>query len=439
MLALDTAPVIQVAQPAWRLATRVAFRFCSTYFVLYVITTQMLGGLIVLPGVDLPDLGSLPPVRTIVSWVAVHGFRVSYPLVISGSGSGDKTFDWVHAFVILVLAAAATGVWSFIQRRSGDHARPQTWFHLFLRFALGSTMVVYGSVKVVPLQMSAPSLTRLLEPYGNFSPMGVLWASVGASRPYEIAIGGAELAGGILLFFPRTALLGAVICLIDTIQIFLLNMTYDVPVKLFSFHLILMSLVLLAPEGRRLLNVLLLNRRAEPSPDRPIGNSPRARRLAVIAQIVFGLYLVGMNLNTARQSWTQYGGGAPKSALYGVWTVERMSIDGVIRSPLVTDYDRWRRVLFDRPTFVSFQRMDDTFAGYGARIDEAGKSIALTKPADKNWSASYTFARPAADRLILDGTMDGHTLHMELQLFDRSKFLLISGGFHWIQEYPFNR
>ena len=43
-------------------------------------------------------------------------------------------------------------------------------------------MVSYGMVKAIPLQMPSPSLTRLLEPYGNFSPMGVLWASVGASR-----------------------------------------------------------------------------------------------------------------------------------------------------------------------------------------------------------------------------------------------------------------
>jgi hypothetical protein len=28
---------------------------------------------------------------------------------------------------------------------------------------------------------------------------------------------------------------------------------------------------------------------------------------------------------------------------------------------------------------------------------------------------------------------------MQLQLVDLTKFLLINRGFHWIQEYPFNR
>jgi hypothetical protein len=103
-------------------------------------------------------------------------------------------------------------------------------------------MLSYGMIKAIPLQMPAPGLTRLLEPFGRFSPMGVLWYSIGASRPYEIFAGCAELAGGILLFIPQTATLGALICLADSIQIFTLNMTYDVPVKPFSFHLIVLSL-----------------------------------------------------------------------------------------------------------------------------------------------------------------------------------------------------
>ena len=41
-------------------------------------------------------------------------------------------------------------------------------------------------------------------------------------------------------------------------------------------------------------------------------------------------------------------------------------------------------------------------------------------------------------QLTLDGNMDGHKVHMPLNLVDRRKFLLVSRGFHWVQEYPFN-
>jgi hypothetical protein len=397
----------------------------------------MLGSLLPLPVGNVPELGSLPPVRTIVAWVAAHVFRVTSPLVVTGSGSGDKTFDWVHAFCVLVVSLAITIVWSVVDRMRTPDPRLEKWFRLFARFALGSTMVSYGMAKAIPLQMPSPSLTRLLEPYGFFSPMGVLWASVGASRAYEIVIGFAELTGGVLLFIPQTAALGALICLFDTIQIFILNMTYDVPVKLFSVQLIVLSVFLLAPRIPQLFRVLVQGGFGERH-ETAIERSRRPGRLLLGAQIVFGIYIVAMNLHGARQGWTQYGGGAPKSPLYGIWNVDRMSIDGQIRSPLLTDYDRWRRVIFDRPGAMALQRMNDTVVFYGVAIDASAGSIAPTQPANA-WTTPLRFQRSAPDRLILDGDMNHHRVHMELRLFDRNDFLLVTRGFHWVQEYPFNR
>jgi hypothetical protein len=263
-----------------------------------------------------------------------------------------------------------------------------------------------------------------------------LWASIGASRPYEMFTGFAELTAGVLLFVPRLATLGALLCLADVIEIFALNMTYDVPVKLFSFHLILMSLVLLAPDASRLANVLVFDRTAGPSTQPPLVRSHRGMRIAVIAQLVFGAYLLGMSLYFGAQRWKQFGGGVPKSPLYGIWNVDEMSIDGVIRPPLLTDHDRWRRVTFQTPTTSSFHRMDDTFVTSTAKIDMDGRRLSLKSP---TWSATFAVEQPSADRLILDGDMNGRAMRMQLHLVDRESFLLVNRGFQWIQEYPLNR
>jgi hypothetical protein len=300
-------------------------------------------------------------------------------------------------------------------------------------------MFLYGIDKVIPLQMPFPYLTRLLEPYGNFSPMAVLWSSIGASRSYEIFAGCAETLGGILLLAPRTATLGALVCLADMIQVFTLNMTYDVPVKLFSFHLVLFSLFLLAPEGPRLANFFLTDRAIAASRQTPLFCSARANRVVVALQVAFGLYLIGMGIYSGIGAWSRYGGGRPKSALYGIWNVEQMSVDGQIHPPLLTDQARWRRVVFDFPTFTQFQRPDGTFTGFGASISDTDKTLTLTKPADKSWKATFAFVRPAPDQLVLDGAMDGHKIQLKLKLQDRDKFTLVNRGFHWINEYPFQR
>ena len=441
-MVIEPAESATAAPPAtrWALPTRVAFRLCFLYFGLYVVITQMLGGIIVIPGEwEMPEIQTLPPLRNVISWTALHVFGVTRPLVITGSGSGDKTFDWVAAFCLLTAAILATALWSVLDRKRDNYVTAHKWFRVFLRMATGSTMVTYGMIKAIPLQMPAPPLTRLLEPFGNFSPMGVLWYSIGAAPGYERFAGAAELAAAVLLFIPRTATLGAIVLLADSVQIFTLNMTYDVPVKLFSLHLILMALLLLAPEARRLLNVLVLNRTAFPSSQPPLAQSGRARRILLVGQLVFGAYIFAVFLQSSLQRWTSYGGGAPKPALYGIWDVETMSIGGVERAALVTDYDRWRRVVFQVPTAMMFQRMDQTFAGYGATVEMNLKRILLTKGPDASWKTELTFDRPDADHMTLDGTMDGHKIRMQLRRFDHTKMLLLTRGFNWIQEYPFNR
>jgi hypothetical protein len=423
----------------WNLFTRVAFRFAFVYFILYCLTNQIISELIPIPKVNIPDLGSLWPMRQIVFWIVAHIFHVGHPLVWNGSGSGDKTFDWVLAFCVFAIAAMATIIWSILDRTRLNYVTLHKWFRLFIRFALGSEMIVYGMAKVVPLQMPFPYLTRLLEPFGNFSRMGVLWSSIGASHSYEIYAGSAEVFCGIMLLIPGLTLLGASASLIVSSYIFVLNMTYDVPVKLFSFHLILMSLVLLLPDFPRLTKLYFLNRAVGPSTQPKLFGTRRANVIAVACQIVLGAWILGMNIHGSLQGWKEFGGGRTKSALYGIWNVDQMSVDGQIRSPLLNDYGRWRRVIFDLPTSMSFQRMDDTMSSYGAAIDVSQNTLSLTKGSDKTWKANFHFQRPAPDQLIVDGEMDGKKLHMQLQLFDRNKFLLVNRGYHWIQEYPFNR
>jgi len=58
-----------------------------------------------------------------------------------------------------------------------------------------------------------------------------------------------------------------------------------------------------------------------------------------------------------------------KSPLYGLWDVEELVVDGQVRPPLVTDADRWRRVMFTGGNRMSFQLMSDTRDRYNVAID----------------------------------------------------------------------
>ena len=424
--------------PPWSLASRVAFRFCFVYFGLLCLTTQIIARLFSYNSI--PEPATLRPLRPLIFWTAAHIFHVRATLGFENiSGSHDDMFGWVLAFCLLVSSALATVIWSILDRRREHYVKLHKWFRLFIRFSLAAQMLNYGVFKVIPVQMPAPYLSRLFEQFGDFSPMGILWSSIGAFPAYEIFCGCAEVLGGLLVIIPRTATLGALVCLAEMIQIFALNMTYDVPVKLFSFHLILLSLFLLAPDLPRLINFFLLGRTTALSVQPQLFGTRRANRIALTIQILFGLWLLGMNAHGNRQAYSMLVGNRPKSPLYGIWEVDQQTIDGQLRSPLLNDYGRWRRVIFDSPGRVVFQRIDDSFAGHGVTINVKDKTLVLTDYVDKNWKANFTFAREAPGRLTLDGNLDGHETHLQLRLVDLSKVALVNRGFHWIQEHPFNR
>ena len=423
------------AKAPWSRLKCIAFRFCFVYFGLYCIAALLPGGLPV-PGIEIPDPFTLWPFRQVVFWVAAHLFGARLPLVFAGSGSGDKTYDWVEVFCLLVVAVLSTAIWTAADNRRTHYVALDKWFRLYIRFSLAMTILIYGFDKIVPLQMPYPSLRSQLQPFSAFSPAGILWNSVGASPAYETFAGAAEIAGGILLMFPQTVTLGALVCLLDMLQVWLLNMTYDVPVKQYSFHLLLISVFLLAPQMRRLLNFFVLNRVTESEARVPLFRSRRANLICGWGQVIFWIWVLALYTYQTAASWKNYGGGRPKPFLYGIWDVTEMKIDGQVRPALLSTNSRWRRLIFDFPNSVTAQHVDDSFEDFGVGIEPAKGSLVLTRPYDKTWAAQLKFTQSAPGKLAMIGTVAGHPVEMELDRVDEREFLLKSRGFHWVQEYP---
>jgi hypothetical protein len=82
---------------------------------------------------------------------------------------------------------------------------------------------------------------------------------------YTFFAGVMEVVPAVLLIFRRTMTLGAILAVAVMGNVFMLNMCYDVPVKQYSFHLLIMGVVLLLPELKRAMNGLFWNRVTEPS------------------------------------------------------------------------------------------------------------------------------------------------------------------------------
>ncbi len=394
----------------------ITLRLAAAYFVLYCVCTRMLADLIRVPGSRFPILGVRSPLRDIVMWVIRAVLHDTRPLELVGPGA-DKIYDWVLAAFLAVLALTIVGSWCVLDRRFQNRANVHRLLYLFVSMCLGASLIGYGTFKLIPNQMPAPSLNRFLEPYGQFSMPSVLWNSVGASRPYEMLLGAIEITNGILLFLRAFRVLASAMAVAVTAQVFVLNVAYDLPVKLYSFHLLLMAVWLAWQHRQRLLALVDVRRGT-------------ARDLW---PSIFAVYLVCFGLWMSSKSWNSpYGGGVPRPPLYGIWNIDRMLIDGVERAPLISDYDRWRRIVVDSDNGlrIAFWRMDDTASIQLATINVQARTIDFGPAPNRG---RFAFRQPDADHLFLDGVVDGHQLHLETQL-DKTTFDMRDGHVHWVQE-----
>lgn len=411
---LVEAVPVEVRAEGWSLATRIAFRFTFAFLLLYNWP---------FPLTFVPVAGTAlnKPWEWIVPVVAQSLFGVKAELV--QTGSGDTTWYYVQLFIMVSVSAAAALIWSIFSRAT-SYPRLHHWLRVYVRFALAAWMITYGAMKVIPSQFPSPTLDRLIQPFGEASPMGLLWTFMGASAAYTIFTGLGELIGGLLLTTRRTALAGALVSAAVMTHVAVLNFCYDVPVKLFSTVLLFMALFILAPDAKRLGAVLF----AGPA---------RASwwKVALRTAVVVGF--VGYSLYGADQGRKMYGDLAPRSPLRGIWTVDTMTVDGVVQEPLLTNTTRWRRFVFDHPRGISIQLVSDERVRY--QIEMAKSAFSLKRRTEPNFRAAFDYQRPNPNTLILDGTMNGKKVHATLHLDASKEFLLTSRGFHWINEVPFNR
>ena len=387
LLAADASPpappptAAAHGSPAWSAWQRVAFRFACVYFVLWSFPRpissilQTLAGAIAWlkttiagdaqdsflldapfrwPGKWARELGHFETWREdLTTWLDQQGLA-PYEVIHQRTGSGDTGHDVALLLVTLAAAAVLTAMWSVgaaALRRAGQpparscgHPRLGRWLHLVVRFELAFTMLGYGFAKFYGGQFGELSLTRLTQEIGDTWPMTMVGTFMQASKPYELFSGGAEVLGGLLLFHPRTALLGALVTIGVMTNVCALNWLCGVPVKLYSAHLLLFAIALLAPYARSLWALFVRN-----APTRPVDlRVPAPRwlrwplRIGGWGWVLTTLFLTHMNGITPKP-WMK---GREKPALYGLWLVDTMLVDGT--EVPTSDASRWRFLAIDR-------------------------------------------------------------------------------------------
>lgn len=213
--------------------------------------------------------------------------------------------------------------------------------HLVLRIGLAGYLFVYGWSKVFLAQMGRADLGDALVAYGEMSPMGLLWRMVGYSVPFQFLSGVAEVVAAGMLLWRRTAGVGAAVAAFDMYFVFLLNMSYDVPVKQLSLALAIGATIAAIPYLTRFLRALFT---AGPIPRGPLPTIVTGRPGKIIN--VAGAVLAGLSVIASgllfRQAFPAPTEGHPLAGVY------RVVDDTAKPADRLVDDQRWQQAAFSQ-------------------------------------------------------------------------------------------
>lgn len=420
----------------WSLTKKLTFRFFFIYFILYIFFNP--NG--VIPYLDDLYILYITPFHNLVVWVGKHIMHLSKPITIFTNGSGDTTYDNIIILVIILLSVSGVVIWSTIDSRTKAYNKLYYWLTVILRYYVAITMLSYGFYKIIKLQFPFPSFGAMVEPYGNSSPMGLAWNFMGYSTGYNYFTGIAELSCGLLLFFRKTSALGAVVTLVVAGNIMAINYCFDVPVKLLSTTLVMMALYLILRDFSRFVDFFILNKPAGAANLTPHRFKTRWKNLTLISiKYMLVAYTIFFDLYGAVKGEAQYGSKAKKPPLYGLYDVKTFIVNKDTLKPLTTDTIRWSKLAITYPGNALIKFLNDSTKYFAFNVDPAKKKIVMNSYTDTVHKYLFTYDQPKKDSLIIKGTFKKDAIQISLISHDINKFLLVRRGFHWINEYPFNR
>jgi hypothetical protein len=424
-------------RPDWGFLEKIVFRFAFVYFLLFMEPWMWILDLI--PGISQYIYQAKDWLVNAANDRIFHSYKELVPL----NGSGDTSYGWTELKLDLLLALVATLIWTLLDHRS-QYNRLSYWLRIFIRYNLIAALLGYGVIKLFCMQMIFPSLSQLATPLGDLLPMRFSWLFIGYSKSYQFFSGLMEVMAALLLFFRRTSAFGAVVSAAVFLQVAVMNLSYDIPVKIYSIHLFLSSVVLMIFERKRLLS-FILNQPSAPSDIYDVTFGKRWQRiLRLVFKYGLTIYLLSMTLYGVNEQFSMMKASAAGPIPKGIYDVKVFALnrDTLLVAASMTDSLRWKDIIFEDGS-GSVNTTDTLFQqryrrGYfNYLVNDSLKTLVFNRP---GWTGArdsvltFRYDMPDSIHIRLWGRLRNDSLYLELEKSKRH-FQLTERQFHWLSEY----
>ncbi|MBS1600527.1 MAG: hypothetical protein JST75_20035 [Bacteroidetes bacterium] len=344
-------------------------------------------------------------------WFDKHFFHIGYDPNRHPAFPSDNHYGVVFFLTLFVLTIIATAVWSILARNRSNYNRLSYWFNVYLRYVLALVLAGYGIDKLIPTQMSRPDVVELITPLGEQNGFSVLWDFMGYSPGYEMMTGAFELAGSILLFSRRTMLAGYLLLLAVMTNVVALNWFYNIPVKLFSFLLLLYLLYLVAPYLKSVVKFLFYRQLViiEDHHYRFQTNWKQYTLFGILLIVPLVVMTLGVIGNV--RYYNRKMAAEKKERNYEV--VSFFAKDTL--PPLLTDTLRWRRLLIEDARYAVVCNMKDERISFLYKDDTIKKIFSLSDESDSSTKYIFEYSYPQKNQFALAGKWKGNDVKIVME------------------------
>jgi len=417
------------AGPVWTLPQKILFRFLFVYFILYCFPFPLdafeFTQPVTKPFYDLLEFSILKTGRLF--------FGIEVALIKPFEKSWDDTANYVFIFSILLLALLIVLIWSLADRRSINYEKLNQLLLLYLRLYLAFIMFSYGFHKLYPLQATLPVSTLELR-HGMQTPSDSFWHFLGYSKPFIMFTGLGEVVGGLLLLHRKTTTVGAIILTGIMSVVVMINFCYGVPVKNFSSHLLLIAIILLWQDRRRLANIFFLNKTATAVAYTPLINHGAWKKILQVSLFTLISCMLYKHISENRDMWNE-GIRRPRP-LTGIYNTEFFIRGTDTLPPLQTESHRWKQVIIDR-RHSSVKLSTDSIMHNNAVVDTVHRGIHFYFYKNEwNWdiidSTYMVYSMTDTNHLYLAGKWKDDSIKVSMNKYDLNNYPLHRDKFQWI-------
>ena len=256
-------------------------------------------------------------------------------------------------------------------------------FPLLSTYYMAAVLLKYGFDKVFKRQFYLPEPNILYADFGNLTKDTLFWSTMGTSHFYSVATGIIEVLTAVLILVKRTRIVGFYLAIAVAINILLINIGFDISVKLFTAFLLLVLFLNIYPSLRSLYAFFIQHRQVQLAVSFPhtipVNKWLHVSLSASLVGCILFPYLSSGNLND------DY---AKRPPLHGAYSIEHFIIGNDTLSHCDFPY---KRFFIHRNSYIIFQQKDDTMVDYFFAINAEKKQLEIQDYQKNKISVTYNY------------------------------------------------